>query len=480
MKKNLEPVETKAKRMKKGLLSYTLAGALVLSVSPIALPVADSGISSTVYANGNSGAAHDQKIVNRVDAERAIEHVRYLSEEIGSRPGGLEGEKQAADYVANNLKSQGFDVEYQYFPVADQFIADVAFSDGTVWEMGAAPNAKISTEAVEANVVYVEGGLNAADFPADTSGKIVVLTREASVASYRIQVDNAVKAGAAGVILQSVVGGRGNYGSAFNPSLTQRYDVPVYGAAYIQGEWLKEQLAEGPVSLNLTAVHHSNLQSVNVIGTKKAKSKKGNGKEVLLTAHMDSVVGAPGANDNASGVGLMLELARVFKSYNTDKDMKFIAFGSEERGLLGARYYVDQLTQAQRDNIEAVYNPDMVATSYDKAKNLYAMTVDGSKNVVTESTVAAGARLGNSDILPGQFGSSDHVPFHNAGIPAALFIWMGIDSWDPLVYHIEKVYHTPQDTIEDNVSEERMQSALEIIGAGLFDVVRKDVPGVKN
>ena len=69
----------------------------------------------------------------------------------------------------------------------------------------------------------------------------------------------------------------------------------------------------------------------------------------MLSAHMDSVVGAPGANDNASGVGLMLELARVFKGYNTDKDLKFIAFGSEERGLLGARYYVDQLTQAERD-----------------------------------------------------------------------------------------------------------------------------------
>lgn len=481
MKKDHLSNEVKTTGLKKKFLSYTLAGALVLSVSPMTLPVADSGTASVAYAaNGNSGAAQDQKIVNRVDAERAIEHIRYLSEEIGSRPGGLEGEKEAADYVADTLQGLGFDVEYQYFPVADQYIGEAAFSDGTVWEMGAAPNGKVSQQAVEAPVIYVEGGASAADFPADTEGKIVLLTRESSTAAYRTQVDNAIEAGAAGVILQSVVGGRGNYGSTFNPNLTKSYDVPVYGAAYIQGEWLKEQLADGPVSLNLTATHYTDLESVNVIGTKKAKSKDADAKEVLLTAHMDSVVGAPGANDNASGTALMLELARVFKSYNTDKDMKFIAFGSEERGLLGARYYVDQLSQAERDKIEAVYNPDMVATSYEKAENLYAMTVDGSSNIVTESTVAAGARLGNSDILPGQFGSSDHVPFHNAGIPAALFIWMGIDSWNPLVYHIEKVYHTPQDTIEDNVSEERMQSALEVIGAGLFDVVRKDVPGVKH
>ena len=469
-------------KMRKKLLTITLAGAMVLSTSPFASSYAGAVELSpiSVSANGKSDAAHDQKVVARVDAKRAIEHVRYLSEVIGPRPGGLEAEKQAADYVAGQLKSHGYEVEYQYFPVADQYLADVSFADGTSWQMGAAPNGKVSDVPVKAEVIFVEGGTQATDFPADVKGKVVLLTRESSTANYRLQVDHAVNAGAVGVILQSVVGGRGNYGSTFNPSLSTTYDVPVFGAAYIQGEWLKEQLNEGPVEIALTAKQYTNLQSVNVIGTKKAKNKKSDGKEVILSAHMDSVVGAPGASDNASGVGLMLELARVFKGYNTDKDLKFIAFGSEERGLLGARYYVDQLTQAERDNIEAVFNPDMVATNYEEARNLYAMTVDGSTNIVTDSTVAAGARLGNSDILPGKFGSSDHVPFHNAGIPSALFIWMGIDSWDPLVYHIEKVYHTPQDTIEDNISTERMQSALEIIGAGLFDVVRKDVPGVKN
>ncbi|UYZ24100.1 M28 family metallopeptidase [Mesobacillus jeotgali] len=415
-----------------------------------------------------------------MDAERAIEHVRYLSEEIGPRPGGLQAEKESAEYIANVLKSYGYEVEFQYFPVADQYIADVAFADGTSWQMAAAPKGKVSKEAVIGEVLFVEGGTNQADFPADTAGKIVVMPRASSLAGYRAQVDNAVQAGAAGVILQSLVGSRGNYGQTFNPNLSTSVDIPVFGAAYIQGEWLKKQLAEGPVEISLSSEQFSDLESVNVIATKAPKEKNKNTKEVILGAHHDSVVGAPGANDNASGVGLMLELARVYKGYNTDKELKFIAFGSEERGLLGARYYVDQLTQEQRDNIEAVFVPDMVATNYGPAKNLYAMTPNGSNNIVTDSTVAAGARLGNSDILPGKFGSSDHVPFHNAGIPAALFIWMGIDSWDPLVYHIEKVYHTPQDTIEDNISSEKMKSALDIIGAGLFDVVRKDVPGLNN
>nr|WP_285890727.1 M28 family metallopeptidase [Mesobacillus maritimus] len=435
---------------------------------------------TTGPTSGKSSYSQDQKIVARVDAERAIEHVRYLSEEIGARPGGLAAEKESAEYIYNTLKSYGYDVEYQYFPVADQYIAEVAFADGTSWQMAAGPNGKVSDDAVKGEVIFVDGGSSLNDFPADTAGKIVVMPRAATTAGYRTQVNNAVEAGAAGVILQSLVGSRGNYGQTFNPSLDKKVDIPVFGAAFIQGEWLKEQLAEGPVELSLTAEQFSNLQSVNVIATKAPKGKSKDTKEVILGAHHDSVVGAPGANDNASGVGLMLELARVYKGYNTDKELKFIAFGSEERGLLGARHYVNQLSQEQKDKIEAVFVPDMVATSYEPAKNLYVMTPDGSRNMVTDSTTAAGARLGNSDILPGTFGSSDHVPFHQAGIPAALFIWMGVDSWSPLVYHIEKVYHTPQDTIEDNISPERMQSALDVIGSGLFDVVRKDVPALNK
>ncbi|WP_139378374.1 M28 family metallopeptidase [Mesobacillus jeotgali] len=455
---------------------------LKVAVSLLALSMTFGTVSfaNDVTSKCKSDYSQDQKVVARADAERAIEHVRYLSEEIGPRPGGLQAEKESAEYIANVLKGYGYEVEYQYFPVADQYIADVAFADGTSWQMAAAPNGKVSKEAVTGEVLFVDGGTNLADFPDDTAGKIVVMPRASTTAAYRTQIDNAVKSGAAGVILQSLVGSRGNYGQTFNPSLTTPVDIPVYGAAFIQGEWLKERLAKGPVELSLTAERFSNLESVNVIATKAPKGKNKDTKEVILGAHHDSVVGAPGANDNASGVGLMLELARVYQGYNTDKELKFIAFGSEERGLLGARYYVEQLTQEQRDNIEAVFVPDMVATNYGPAKNLYAMTPNGSTNIVTDSTAAAGARLGNSDILPGKFSSSDHVPFHNAGIPATLFIWMGIDSWDPLVYHIEKVYHTPQDTIEDNISAERMKSALDIIGAGLFDVVRKDVPSLNK
>ena len=428
-------------------------------------------------------AAFDQKVVARADSERALEHIAYLSETIGPRPGGMEAEWEGADYIASVLESYGYEVHLQSFPVSDQYIGTILLPSGEEWQMGAASRGLITGDgSVTGELIFVYPGTDPADFPPETAGKVVLMERAPTTTLYRAQVANAEAAGAGAVILYSLVGSRGNYGGAWNPSLSRNSPagIPVLGAALIQGEWLKDMLDQGAVSLSIQTRQYENLESVNVIGIKPAKSGNPDASAVLVTAHLDSVVGAPGANDNSSGVALALELARVYRGYNTDKELRFILFGSEERGLLGSRYYVNQLSQEERDQIMAVFNSDMVSTSYPVVTHLYAMTVDGELNLVTDAAEAAGSRLGNSSILPGEFGSSDHVPFYQAGIPAALFIWMRIDSWDPLVYYIEKVYHTPQDTIAENISLERMQNALDIIGAAVFDVVRKQVPALEN
>jgi len=428
-------------------------------------------------------AAFDRKVVSRVSAEQALEHILYLSEVIGPRPGGMETEWEGAQYIASVLQSYGYDVELQSFPVSDQYIGTVELASGEQWQLGAASRGLITGDGfVSGELIFVYPGTNPSDFPTNTAGKIVLMERASTTTLYRTQVANAESAGAAAVILYSLVGSRGNYGGAWNPSLSSSSPagILVLGAALIQGQWLKNMLDQGSVNLRVQTKQYSNLLSVNVIGIKPAKSGDPNAPAILVTGHLDSVVGAPGANDNSSGVALALELARVFRGYNTDKEIRFIAFGSEERGLLGSRYYVNQLSQEERDQILAVFNSDMVSTSYPLVTHLYAMTVDGIPNLVTDAAEAAGGRLGNSSILPGEFGSSDHVPFYQAGIPAALFIWMRVDSWDPLVYYIEKVYHTPQDTIDENVSLERMQNALDIIGAAVFDVSRKEVPALER
>jgi len=67
-------------------------------------------------------APWDGEISSRVDADRALGHVRVLSDQIGPRVGGLESEKKAAKYIASQLRKLGYAVEEQPFSVPDQYI----------------------------------------------------------------------------------------------------------------------------------------------------------------------------------------------------------------------------------------------------------------------------------------------------------------------------------------------------------------------
>jgi len=66
------------------------------------------------------------------------------------------------------------------------------------------------------------------------------------------------------------------------------------------------------------------------------------------------------------------------------------------------------------------------------------------------------------------------VSFLEVGIAAALFIWVNPDG------SLEDFYHTPQDSLADNISPERMQNALNIVGAAVFDLIRKEVPALER
>ncbi|MBM7714908.1 hypothetical protein JOC94_001880 [Bacillus thermophilus] len=207
-------------------------------------------------------------------------------------------------------------------------------------------------------------------------------------------------------------------------------------------------------------------KSQNVIAVNKPKGIS-NPELVYVTAHYDSVSRSPGANDNGSGTSTMLELARAMKHLETTKEIRFVAFGAEEIGLVGSRYYVGQLPAGDIERSIANFNLDMVGTKYESASQLHVNTVDGNSNLVWESVKAASEQLEIDEGILNlyQFSRSDHVPFHEAGIDAALFIWMvpgtaGLEPW----------YHTPDDKIE-NISPERVQLVGNVIQSAVTELI---------
>lgn len=103
------------------------------------------------------------------------------------------------------------------------------------------------------------------------------------------------------------------------------------------------------------------LTSPNIIATREGTS----GKQIIVGAHYDTDPssssldrsGLEGVNDNASGVGVLLELAQRLEP-NPENTVKFILFGAEEIGLVGSEYYVDNMSAEEIDNTLVMVNLD--------------------------------------------------------------------------------------------------------------------------
>ncbi|RXT03877.1 M28 family peptidase [Ammoniphilus sp. CFH 90114] len=457
--------------IKKKAVILTLTGVMTLTGLFSTVPVLSSSHLVFASPNENAAVAFDKKVLSRIQSEKSMEHIRQLSVEIGERVAGMQGEKTAAEYIKKQLEEYGYDVTVQEFNIADRKLGHLlipSLSDKFI---------PVSTPAQSASTIesglkgtFMAAGFGAIDqIPEEVAGNIAVIERGGGL-TFVQKVQNAVAAGATGVVIYDNVESL----SPINPSLTgYTSPIPVVGIMKKDGEKLVSQLANQQVEGTVTVNQYSNLKSQNLIVSRKPNNKNKDSQQIVhVTAHYDSVPNSPGANDNASGTSVLLEFARILKAYPIDKEVRFVFFGAEEIGLVGSRYYVNQLSQDEIDRSIANFNMDMVGTAWPNATMLYVNTVDGNSNIVFESAQAAGARLDNHTTFLYKRGASDHVPFYEAGIPSANFIRR-----EAVTASLEPYYHTPSDTIE-NISQSRIQEAGEIIGSALYDVLRTKNPSL--
>lgn len=107
----------------------------------------------------------------------------------------------------------------------------------------------------------------------------------------------------------------------------------------------------------------------NVLATLKGTDPNDN-RVLLVSGHldsratdvMDSTITAPGANDDASGVAVVIELARVMSKYKFPCTIIFMAVQGEEQGLIGARHMAEKM-KAGNINLIAMLNNDIVGNS---------------------------------------------------------------------------------------------------------------------
>jgi aminopeptidase YwaD len=194
-------------------------------------------------------------------------------------------------------------------------------------------------------------------------------------------------------------------------------------------------------------------KTANVVGMLEGNDPALKGQYLVIGGHYDHLgYGGPnsgsrmpdtvaihnGADDNASGTAMVIELAKRIAAEKTQlrRSIIFVAFSAEEMGLIGSKYFVDH-PPVDIKSIKAMFNFDMVGR-FDKEKN--SISVGGSGTSVESDSLLRMYEKGLSfEVVhsPDGYGPSDHAGFYAAGIPV-FFFTTGV--------HMD--YHTPFDDTE--------------------------------
>jgi hypothetical protein len=141
---------------------------------------------------------------------------------------------------------------------------------------------------------------------------------------------------------------------------------------------------------------------------------------LLVGAHLDTVPQAPGAEDNASGIGVLLAVAESVAGARTRLPVVFVAFGAEEpRGLTdldhhyGSRHYVGRLTSAQRRNLAGMVSLDRVGVG----RVLPVCGASAANEPLEDALLRAARRAQAGAFRCAPNRSSDHWSFVRAGLP---------------------------------------------------------------
>jgi aminopeptidase YwaD len=163
---------------------------------------------------------------------------------------------------------------------------------------------------------------------------------------------------------------------------------------------------------------------------------------LVITAHYDhlGMMGGqtvfPGANDNASGTAMLIDLARYYSlpENHHDYSLAFMAFSGEETGLLGSKHYTEN-PLFPLDRIKFLLNLDMVGTGSDGLL-VFNGTTD-SVRLETMNKINEQNKYLKELRARGVSRSSDHYYFYEKGVPAFFLLTMGSEH-----RHYHNIYDT--------------------------------------
>ena len=201
------------------------------------------------------------------------------------------------------------------------------------------------------------------------------------------------------------------------------------------------------------------IEAENILGAVEGTDPAHADEVIVIGAHMDHVGTDPltgeiynGADDNASGTAVMMELARatVLSGIEPARTVLFAAWNAEEAGLIGSCFYVDHPVYTMNDTV-AAFAVDMVGAGDGSGLLLYGAS-ESENAWIAEVMDAARQDAGWShQVIPmDEFFVSDHTCFAERGVSAVFAESIGPHS----------TYHTPEDTADNILIDDLESSAL--------------------
>lgn len=383
-------------------------------------------------------ASPAQPVLPLASGAAAFQHVLALSQQIGPRVTGSPADAKAADYIAEQFRRFGYTVERQTFPIlffdelAPPTVSVTAPQQATLAALALIYSPPTPSDGVETDVIAAGLGREEDLRGRRLDGKIALIER--GQIQFRMKVASAAAAGASAVIISNDRPGPPQTGTLQEPS-----SIPAVMISQDDGERLQQWLRSGSLRVRLTVrTVVEERTSANIIGIKRGTRTPN--EIVVVGGHADSVKNGPGANDNASGTAATLEAARILAETPTARTIHFIAFGAEEIGLIGSRFYVQHRT----GTVVGMVNMDMVG----RGLGFFVGNARGEGPLVDlAERIAQRLKLRVSRVREDR---SDHFSFEQAGI-SVVFLTTGDDD----------AIHTPNDVLE-RISPQLLEQAAEL------------------
>ncbi len=418
--------------------------------------------------------AIENDILRQISAEKAFEHIENIVK-FGVRTAGSAAAQKTEAYFAKTCESYGLHAivedftEKCYEPIQTKLTVTSPFSkeiECTAMMFGGITKA----EGTEGELIFVGRGREEDFQGKDVKGKIVLFERnpDFSTDSFYSEVNLASKNGAIGAIMANYQ--PWPFNGTLESGLFKGEDrllpidplIPAGCISSESGQFLKNALEKNALTVNLfvDAISGDRLTSnvrCLIPGTAFPNER------IIICGHLDTE-GNLGANDNASGLSIMLELARVLSEHPSKRTIELLAIGCEEVSSMGSLDYCRRHA-ADLKEIVCVLNIDMVG-------------VGGDLHIITEGRwpdrliptpdwlylfVKATAKELNYkvkfDICP--LGTSDEGRFNDAGVPAVFF-------WKPGDEH----YHSSLD-VPEYVDPNNLKVVAEIAGLAAYRLANR-------